>query len=339
MNATIWFNKNFSNTFNVIELLRNKKPSENIKIICTHTQAGFLAGLVADQQEIEPPIEDKSEYSKYALNFCAINKINLFMPGKNRISLAHNRKYFQEKGVELMVAASPEIMEILECKERQYKACPETIPVPFWKSCQNAEEFESAYSAVISQGKTACIKPSVSLNGIGFKKIAHSGGKFRRFFSGDSIGLGLDDCRRALEAEKSFPRMVVMEYLPGIERSVDCLGHRGQLVCAVVRKKNDDEPCQWIDKHQEIQDYCCELTRHFQLTGLYNIQFREDRNGKSRFLEINARMSGGLVQSCEAGVNLPLWAVRLALGSAEPSDIPIPNTGFRVGVVNRILKS
>jgi hypothetical protein len=47
-------------------------------------------------------------------------------------------------------------------------------------------------------------------------------------------------------------------------------------------------------------------------------------------LEINPRMSGGLPFACQSGLVLPLWAIRLALGTASPADVPTPRLGVWV---------
>jgi biotin carboxylase len=60
-----------------------------------------------------------------------------------------------------------------------------------------------------------------------------------------------------------------------------------------------------------------------------------DSSGNPLLLEINPRMSGGLAMACMAGINFPLWAARLAMGSATPKDVPQPRTGFRVCMANR----
>ena len=71
------------------------------------------------------------------------------------------------------------------------------------------------------------------------------------------------------------------------------------------------------------------LTARFGCSNLFNVQFRDDRR-QSYLLEINPRMSGGLPFACRSGLVLPYWAIRLALGTARPEDIPQPRTGIRV---------
>jgi biotin carboxylase len=336
MKATLWLNKSYSNTFNVVESLRQTQPHESLRVICTHTQKGFIAGAVADHSELEPSILRSADYLPFALDFCLKNQVDLFLPGKHTNGMARHRARFEQQGTRLMVAASSATLDLMESKEKQYQACPPDFPLPKWRCCRTLEEFDLAHAELAATGATVCIKPTVSVYGLGFKILVGAGGRQHRLFSGDSTHIGLDDCRRALGEKPTFRGLMVMELLPGPERSVDCLGHEGRLVWGVVRRKsNGAEPGQWIEDHPAILEWCARLTEHFKLTGLYNIQFKEDSLGNPLLLEINPRMSGGLAMACMAGVNFPLWAARLAMGSATPKDVPQPRTGFRVCMANR----
>jgi biotin carboxylase len=118
-----------------------------------------------------------------------------------------------------------------------------------------------------------------------------------------------------------------MEYLPGPERSVDALAENGELVGAVVRRKGSG--WQQIEDNPRLVEVVRRLAARLGLTGLFNTQFR-DAGGEPHLLEINPRMSGGLPLTFRSGLNLPLWAVRLALGTATAAEVPAPRTGFRV---------
>jgi hypothetical protein len=139
--------------------------------------------------------------------------------------------------------------------------------------------------------------------------------------------LHLDEARRRIANDKRNRDLMLMQYLPGPERSVDCLACDGELIRCVVRRKADGG--QWIEDNPAIEALARSLTARFRLNHLFNVQFR-DAAGASYLLEINARMSGGLPFACQGGVALPLWAIRLALGTVRAADIPKPRAGIWV---------
>ena len=109
-----------------------------------------------------------------------------------------------------------------------------------------------------------------------------------------------------------------MQYLPGPERSVDCLAHDGELVCCVVRRKPMGiEGGQMLEDNPAIEETVRRLTRHFRLGGVFNIQFRDDA-GTPYLLEINPRLSGGLHYACSVRRRVPVLGGALALGRPRP---------------------
>jgi biotin carboxylase len=173
--------------------------------------------------------------------------------------------------------------------------------------------------------------------GLGFRIVSQRGTALDRLLSGDPIKIGLPDARLVLGQQPRFRDVLVMQYLPGPERSVDCLAHDGKLICCVVRRKPmGTEGAQLLEENPAIEELARRLTSHFQLGGVFNIQFR-DGDGTPYLLEINPRMSGGLHYACLSGVAFPYWAVRLALETACAEDVPRPRTGIRVAQVNKAI--
>jgi carbamoylphosphate synthase large subunit len=131
-----------------------------------------------------------------------------------------------------------------------------------------------------------------------------------------------------------------MQHLPGIERSVDAVAWRGELAAAVVRRKAGGlgvSNVQLLEDHPQIVEYVRLLARHYQLSGIFNVQFRDDESGVPHILEINARASGGLRISMASGLNFPLIAVQLALGSITPQQVPAPTLGLRLAEAKEVL--
>ncbi len=246
------------------------------------------------------------------------------------------RDRFEAIGTKILAAADAQTLKILENKWITNQRIPSEIArLPETRLVNTLEEFDAAFGELRSRYPVICFKPAQSVFGLGFRILTEKGGQLKRLLSGDPLKIELQEARRLFAEEARFRDLLVMQFLSGTERSVDCLGHNGELVQCVIRRKPDhSEAAQVIEDNPEVKDAVRRLTAHFGLTGMFNIQFR-DYDGHPHFLEINPRMSGGIGMACLSGVAIPCWGLRLALGTASPSDVPSPGAGIRVKDVPR----
>jgi len=335
---TVWFNKSLSSTYNLIESLRATAADGDFRIVCSHTNADFPAFRISDAFEVEPRGPKEDAYLAYCETIMGRHGVDVFIPGKMARQIARQRHRFEAHGVKLVQPADADTLKLLENKARLYSEIPAGVaPIPDFRVVQNLAGFDEAYAWLRSRQRRVCFKPAVSMFGLGFRVLTESGTGLDRLLNGDPLKIGLPETRWLLGHQQRFRDLLVMQYLPGPERSVDCLAHDGSLVCCVIRRKPmGTEGGQLLENNPDIEEIVRRLTRHFQLNGVFNIQFRDD-GGVPYLLEINPRPSGGLHYSCLAGVEFMYWAVRLALGTARPEDVPRPRTGVRVGQVNKAI--
>jgi len=336
--ATVWLNKSLSSTFDVVEILRGAQQGDELRILCSHTDPDFPAARVADRFEVEPKGLSEAAYLDYCLDVIRRHRVDVFLPGRNLRAIVRERPRFEAAGVRLLAAADAATLQLLEDKAALYAALgPNLVALPDYEVVTDRAGFDAAYERLRARHPTVCFKPAVSLFGLGFKVVSEDGSPLDRLLRGDNYHIGLDEARRCLDAAPTFRALLVMQYLPGAERSVDCLAQRGRLVCCVVRRKptTGDGP-QLLEDNPAVAESVRRLTAHLGLDGLFNVQFRDSADVPC-LLEINPRMSGGLLYACLSGVAFPYWAVRLALGTATPADVPRPRTGLRVSKVNRAI--
>jgi carbamoyl-phosphate synthase large subunit len=117
---------------------------------------------------------------------------------------------------------------------------------------------------------------------------------------------------------KPFPELLVAEYLPGDEYSVDCLADHGKtkLVVPRLRKRmiNGISVEGEFVKEESIIEYCSKIINEIQLHGNIGIQVKKSVAGKFLILEINPRVQGTVVAGTGAGINLPVLGVKQELG-------------------------
>jgi biotin carboxylase len=328
--TTVWLNTHL----NCVAPIRQADTAGEFRLVTSYRSQKYQAdALLADLFELEPTLEDV-DYVDYALDFVARHGVDIFFPGRKMEAIAHRRAEFEARGVKLVLAGDAETLDILRNKGRFYDALAgDSVPVPRYAVARTAEEFGAAIDALQGEMPIVCFKPTVGIFGRGFQVVRTDANAHRLSDLPKELVTDRDAALGALSTGDSFRPQIVLAYLPGEERSVDCLADRGRLVRAVVRYKLPDGS-RVLERNDAVEAHARRLTERFGLSGVFNAQFK-DHEGTPYVLEINARMSGGIGMSCLSGVALPYWALRIAMGTCTDADIPLPKTGLRVAEVTQ----
>lgn len=139
-----------------------------------------------------------------------------------------------------------------------------------------------------------------------------------------SRGASVISTAGALEAARAG-QLLVQELLPGTEFTVDCLGaDTGELVACSPRERvtvtGGIARAATCVARPDLRGHCEFIQRTLRLHGPWFAQFKEDRDGVPRLMEVNARVGGSSGLSRLAGINIPLMAILQATGVklAEP---------------------
>lgn len=329
----VWFNKTFSSVGAAIRLIREADRAGDYEIVCSSTNVHAPVFLTAHESVVEPSGLKGQDYLSWCLDFCLTHRIGIFIPGKEAALIGGGRARFEAQGTRVLSTASPDMLDLLHDKARFYQSVSCSTPPAAFRVVESAQQFDTAWLELKKDYSQLCIKPSVSVYGLGFAVIDEARSSAQLLLEGVQYHIGLEDLRRGFEAMRTFRPMLLMEYLDGHEFSVDCLGENGRLVCAIARKKSlPAGQGQLIDLRDDILESTRQLTKTYGLNGVFNVQFREGQNGLS-LLEINPRMSGGIAMACLAGPNLPYLALTGFDCGFDTLVVPEVCGGLRVGEV------
>lgn len=321
---TVWLNTHF----NCITPIRQADTAGEFRIVTSYHSRKYNDVMLADLFELEPKLSD-DEYVDYALDFIKRHGVDIFLPGRKMEQIARRIDEFKALGVIVILAGDADTLDLLENKGRFYDALGDnTVPVPPYAVASTAEEFAAAVTRLQAQLPVVCFKPTVGIFGYGFKILETADNALTLAGVDHHLVTNFDTALTSLSETQPFRQQIVLQYLEGEERSVDCLAHNGKLIRGVIRSKLADGS-RVLENNPRIMEYTRRLVEKLGLTGLFNVQFK-DLNGVPYVLEINARMSGGIAMSCLSGVSLPYWALKLALKDATEEDIPHGKTGLRV---------
>lgn len=335
----VWFNKTFSSVHSALALIRKGDTEGEYRLLCTHPNPHALGPQAADEAAVEPSGLTGEAYLEWCLTFSRDRKVDIFVPGKEATLIGRHVSRFLGQGVRVLSAAAPNTVERLHDKAQFYaEACAPSAPSPEVEVFEDAEAFHTAYERMRMRHEVLCMKPSVSVYGIGFRQISEKKSAFNLMLEGNPYRIDLLSLREMLQRAGRFRPMLLMPFLAGHEFSVDCVALNGELVCAVARRKPlGAGEGQTIVVREDILEACSHLVRQFALSGNVNIQFREGAQGL-RVLEINPRMSGGIAMACLAGPNLPYLGL---VAFDQGRDAVMPWTiedGLRVGEINQAVR-
>ncbi|MDR2208685.1 MAG: ATP-grasp domain-containing protein [Azoarcus sp.] len=332
----IWFNRAFSSIHAALRLIRENDTDGRYELVASHPNPHALVRLNAHHFFEEPDNLKGTGYLEWCERFCREQRIDIFVPGKEATALAAEHQRFAQAGTSILSCADQETLELIHDKHRfSEKVRCESAPPPAGKVCSDLASFDVAYEKLAREHHVLCIKPAISVYGIGFRKICEDRSAFSIFAAGDVYQIDLTSLRNMLGAQETFAPLLVMEYLDGDEFSVDCIADRGVLKCAIARRKpSRSSGGQIIDSREDIQRACRQIIAQFELNGFMNIQFREGCDGL-RLLEVNPRMSGGIAMACLAGPNLPYLGLAGFDQGYGALTIPPISAGLRVGEFNQ----
>jgi hypothetical protein len=344
VSTVIWFNDGLSVMAEAIQALRSE-PSTISKIIVSHKNPFFVGLDLADESFIEETGLKAADYLDWALAFADANAVTHFFVGRHAQHISKHTGLFSDIGVTLMFSLEPEQWDDIDDKSKFYKRLANAghdFMLPIWHIWEDNYHHalkplvDSILSSPSEVPREACVKPVRGIFGQGFFRFNDSPDPEQQlFFPEEKIMNFADFGKLACDAftkSNKIREWMVMEYLPGPEYSVDTLAYKGEIVTFVARKKSDvASEGQVIVDDADIVDQLDILAKEFELSGVFNAQFRRDVDGKLKVMEINPRFSGGMGMSLIAGVNLPLWWLNVVLSEGKLAvNAPKARAGMRV---------
>ena len=133
------------------------------------------------------------------------------------------------------------------------------------------------------------------------------------------------------------PGLIVQEFLPGEEYSIDVLADSaGRVIASVPRLRARVDSGVSVGGRTvhdaELEAFGRTVAEATGITYVANVQAKRDAGGRPALLEVNPRMPGTLGLTIASGVDMP----RIALDSLRGRPVPV-SVGFRERAVVRFL--
>jgi len=303
----------------------------NVRIIGVDMDPNSVGFAMVDKWHIGTTATSESFITRI-LEICREENVDVVIPlVTNELpKFAQNLAKFEKAGIKVLVTGQ-EGLKTANNKHLLMQSCIEqAIPTPEFYRVQSWSEFERAVYDLGYPEVSVCFKPPVSRGMRGFRILTNDLNALDLLMNHKPMDTltDINTMRNTLESANPFPELLVMEYLPGNEYSIDLLADRGDVKLVVPRLREKMKMgisfVGITENNTEIIANSKKIAATLKLHGNIGLQFKLDRDGIPKIIECNPRVQGTIVLCTAAGVNMVYNAVKTALGepiSDKQSDI------------------
>jgi len=312
-------------TRGTIYALRKNEDRIRVRLFGTDLRRDALGKYWVEAFHTLPPPES-ADYVGEVNRICRLHRIDLVLPQTTRetvaLAMAQRRLPFPalvSGGASIRKANNKfELVRVFEGLG---------LPGPRCHLVKSAHELRKKALSLGYPEEPVTVKPPVSFGSRGFRVLTkRSTWSLQRFLTEkpSATEISLEELEAILDGKKDrFPELIVSEYLPGAEYSVDAfVGAKGKV--AIPRKReeivNGISFKTTLEYRSDIVGNTLKVASELGLKYAFGFQYKLDKNGVPKVLECNPRVQGTMVASIFSGVNIIWLAVCEALGS--PRAIP-----------------
>ena len=272
------------------------------------------------------PRGDDPNYIDTLLEICEKELVEVVLPimTVELNALARNRARFEAIGTKVSVSGEA-ALEIANDKIKLFDFMTQHgIPCAEYRAVHSMSEFDEAVKDFGYPQKRVCVKATNGSGSRGFRIIDETRPRFEMYLheKPNSCYIRLSEMKEILAEAEEFPELMVMEYLPGNEYTVDLLAEKGKVLYCCCRKSlgmdNGIMLNSEVVKNDVVEELSKAVTEGLKLDGNIGFDILEREDGTPFIAECNPRLTAGIPVFRMAGVNLPYLNVKRLLGEHLP---------------------
>lgn len=299
--------------------LKNNFDGRMIKVIGTDMNPDNVGRYFCEKfYQIHRPSE---EYIRDLSKICDTEKVDIIIP-QNTLELKTLSKYKYFLPAKVCISPSSSLIDSNDKFKLISIAKSLGIPVPKTYEVSSKSELISRSTALGWPEKKVVVKPKISSGSRGLAIIDEMIEPRVNFLNSKPGSPDMNMEMLSLILGEEFDSMMVMEYLPGPEYTVDVLRD----IIAIPRRrtaiKNGITFDGITENIEELAANSLKLGTNIGLDYAYGFQYKINESGEYAIIECNPRVQGTMVLSTISGCNIIYGAVKLALGEKIPRFNP-----------------
>jgi carbamoyl-phosphate synthase large subunit len=287
----------------------------NINLIVCDADAN-ATGRYLGVHFIQIPFAGKDYFIDEILKLCLEYSINVVFPlvTSELFKFSINLHLFHQIGTKVIVSGI-ESLTIANSKGALLDHLHKSgIIVPQYHIVSNKEDLIIACEKLGYPKNQIVVKPCISNGSRGIRILSETVSEFDLLFNHKPNNL-YSNLHKYLSiiGQNKIPQILVSEYLPGDEFTIDTIVKNGRLILVIPRKRvkmvGGISTAGTFIKNENIIKYVEDIVSTLNLNGPIGLQVKSDINGIYKILEINPRIQGTSVAALGIGINLPLISV------------------------------
>lgn len=308
----------------LVSCLKNN-GERNIKIIGVDINDDPSIKMMVDQFYLVPRVSDEN-YIDVLIEVCRKEKVDVLIPfmSAELPYLLTRKEEFENIGTRVSISESDSVL-IANNKLKLYQfMVKHNLPVPKYYLLNNASELEELCRLLGYPQQPVCVKVTESSGSRGVRIIDANKSRYDLFINDkpSSFYTSLKEMTEILNENNKLPEIIVMEYLPGIEYTVDLLADKGKIL--YIAGKRNHVSLMSIAQESSLAEepwaykLCAEIVRLMNLDGNIGFDFLFDAEGIPILMDINPRITATISLCAAGGLNLTYLRIKQLLGEELP---------------------
>jgi carbamoyl-phosphate synthase large subunit len=299
--------------------LRNNFDKRRIKIITTDIKDECVGKYLSDRFYKIPPAKDVENYKEAIYTICKKEKIDVIIPQNTieLLTLAKEKKKLEKLGIRTLVSDVSTI-EITNDKASLLNFVRENnLNPPNYYIVESKRELIESLKLLGWPKEPVVVKLPISHGSIGTRIIDDNIEEIDLFLNHKPTSLFIRSDKFLAMFQEKIPKLIVMEYLPGDEISVDVCQVKQRFVIIPRKRIEIRSGISFINEYYENDELIKiteNLSKLLKLKHVFGIQFKIGKNKQPKLLECNPRVQGTMIYATLAGINIIYLAIKQILG-------------------------
>lgn len=313
-----------------------KNGERNIRIIGMDMSDEPSAKYLVDQF-YKVPVATAEEYVDTVLDICRKENVDIYFPNISAEVTAVSKRRDDFINIGTIISTSDlKSVEIANNKLKLYEFLKSKgVSVPKFYGVHSVYDFEQGCKYLGYPETPVCLKIVDGSGSRGVRIIDAHRNRYQIFVNEkpNSFFVTYEDMLKILNEADDFHEMLLVEYLPGNEYTVDLLAEHGEVKYMVGRENLVSlmSIAQESEVREDLEAYSMSksVVRALCLDGNVGFDFMRDKDGKAVLMDLNPRITATVSVIAAAGVNLPYLRIKQLLNEELPRVTPCFGTRLK----------